>query len=205
MDQMHSTPAGRALAGKLAAVSLLALALLAALAAGGYYYRLQRRPLRHWGTSNAQLIVLAPRVWATRLLPLPARGGSKPTAPGQQVLMVDGRPLAVAGWKDISQARGLANIRHVFINDHAYDWAELPRRGSASWRYALRFQNGPLSCTLVFDARATLVQLLDSNKTVSMAPAAASLRAFLEEQLPPTVQSTPQTRGTKAREGRSQP
>lgn len=184
MVSMHPTCNPPAHSGKLAALFLLALALFAALGAGWYYYRLQHRPLRHWGAANARLIVLAPRVWVAQLEPVSSsRDGPRQGSPKQERILVHHRQHAVSGWKEISQAHGLANIRHVFINDHAYDWARQARPESISWRYLLRFQNGGGSCTLVMDARAEWVHLAGSGKTVCMAPAAAGLRAFMEEQL----------------------
>lgn len=181
--QMRPTRAPDVLSGKLATLLILALALASAVGAGWYYYRLQHRPLLHWGPSNAQLIVRAPRVWMARLTPVtPVRTARRASLPAKEVLTIDGRQYAVTGWKEISRARGLANIRHMFINDHAYDWTRPPVRATTNWRYVLRFEGGAQRCTLVMDAQADAVQLLESGRIVSMAPAAAGLRAFLEEQ-----------------------
>jgi hypothetical protein len=185
MVRMRSAPAFPVFSGKLAATGLLALALAAALGAGWYYYRLQRRPLRLWGTANMWLIVLAPRVWATCLVELPEREGpaERPARPREELLTLEGQTYVTSGWKDISRARGLSNVRHLLLNDHAYDWARAPTQGAPVWRYALRFASGGETCTLVVDSRGEFVRLAPSGKSVCTAPAAAGLRAFLEEQL----------------------
>ncbi len=181
--KMNSPSASPIVSGRLAALAIIALALASAVGAGWYYYRLQRRPLRHWGPVNAQLIVRAPRVWVARLTPAGFVNATPQVgSPAQEVLTIDGRKYAVAGWKEISQARGLANIRHVFINDHAYDWTRAAEQATPIWHYALRFEGSAQRCILVMDAQADAVQLLGSGRTVSMAPAAAGLRAFIEEQ-----------------------
>lgn len=181
--EMRPTRPTAACSGKLAALLILALAFASAVGAGWYYYRLQCRPLRHWGADHAQLIVRAPRVWIARLTPASRlKVTLQVRSLAQEVVTIDGRKYAVAGWKEISRARGLANIRHVFINDHAYEWTRTPVRATTSWRYLLRFESGVQRCMLVMNAQADAVQLLGSGRLVSMAPAAAGLRAFIEEQ-----------------------
>jgi hypothetical protein len=134
------------------------LAATAAVAAIWYLRGLSQRSMDFWGPVAGELILQAPHVEALQL------AGAEPKR------------------RDISQARGLTNVRRALMQDASFDWNDRTAAPSTGWDYALRFQDGDRSATLLFAIDPPRAALQEAEEQVSTLPIAGGLRAFLEEQ-----------------------
>ncbi len=115
--------------GKLAVLTMFALALAAATFAWSWNVSRGKRALEFYGPEAAHLIRTAPQV---EILLVAAR------TPEPEEELVDG--LAVNRKIDISKAPGLIHARTALLDDASYDWNAKPL--SQSFRFGIRFANG---------------------------------------------------------------
>lgn len=178
---MSEASRGRVLSGRLAVGALLLLGALAVAVAMTFHYRSQARPLALWGPEVAQLLLTAPRVELLLLSPPSELEGGSDAA--TEALVCNDRFLAITDRYDITQARGMVNVRQGLINDRTFDWeAPLGARG-VTFTHALRFREGEQSATLLIDFRARQMHLLETGAEVCFAPVAEGLRKFVDEQV----------------------
>lgn len=144
--------------GKAIIVGMLALALAAAAFGIWYLRSLSQRSLAYWGPEVSDLISRAPNVEVTH--------------------------VRYGPWKDISQARGLVNLRRALVSDASYAW-DSPPEPSLHWAYALRFRDEHRQAVLVFSPTTGHVMLKDHPPPVSVDPIYEGLQSFILEQFPP--------------------
>ncbi|MGE0606071.1 MAG: hypothetical protein AB7O62_03020 [Pirellulales bacterium] len=170
-----------ALRGKLILLGFLLFAVLSAT--GGIVYQRSRAalPLEFYGTVPAQRILIAPQVYIMRLEEAAKEDeATGPQPPPENIWTIEGRTYLSAERREITKARGLVNIRYALLDRGTYDW-NVASECQPEWAYALEFVEpaGTTRLMLSFECpRATT----DGQRTVSIAPSAASLRAFVEEQ-----------------------
>ena len=157
MRRAPLVPVTAAHRGKAIIIGMLSLAL-AATAFGIWYLRgLSQRSLGYWGPEVSDLISRAPQV---EVMQLP-----------------DGL------WEDISQARGLINLRRALVADASYDW-EATSAQPLRWHYALRFRDDGREAVLVFSLDSGQVMLKDRPPSVSARPILRGLKSFFAEHFP---------------------
>jgi hypothetical protein len=144
--------------GKLLIIGILVLAASAAVFSIWYLRGLSRRSYQYFGTEAAELILQAPVVEASR----PADG-----APQQR--------------RDISQARGLINVRRGLVSDASYDWDPGEISTSPRWDYSLHFRDGPREATLLVSLADRQI-MLGGDRLLFTRSVAEGLRHFFAEQ-----------------------
>ncbi len=163
--------------GKLVIGVILGAGVLAAVAAWWYTYQHGQRILTLWGPEAAYRIRLAPEC---ELLTLEPASSDKAAD-----LVVDSRPWSVRAQTDISQARGFVHARQALIEDSSYRW-DVPSAPSAAanWQYAIRFRDSDGETLLLFDLQRKQILDVQQNRRADIAPIAAGLVQFFQEQLP---------------------
>src|SRR5688572_12189392 len=122
------------LSSRLIILGMLLLAGATSAAAIWYLRGLSQRSMSFWGPAAGELILQSPQVEALRLAP--AESSTSP--PGGERLTIDDRTFDVIQRRDISQARGLVNVRRALMQDASYDWSAPPPDPPVRWSYALR-------------------------------------------------------------------
>jgi hypothetical protein len=131
--------------GKWLVVFVFGLGIAAA--AGGIYYN-HRATHRTIGWLGGAKVLSAPRVELLQLAPL----GDDAPIPDDGVIRAAGARFAAVRSVDITQARGVLNMRHALAQDVSYAWDEAPKDQHIAWAYAVRFTGDGRSDVLVFDA-----------------------------------------------------
>jgi hypothetical protein len=167
--------------GKWVVLSLLALAVCAALGAVWFQFKATHRALEHWGVEGSRLIRSAPDV---RLFILESDGDKStstrdaPAAPPRW--SAAGGTLVVHKEVDLSRQRGLVNLRTALLADDSFQWDRPAHAGDVHWEFALTFSQGDLQKTLVFSLAGGSVSDLDQPATVVMSEKlTAGLAEFL--------------------------
>ena len=162
---------------KLAILAVCGFALAASAAAWVYQRGRAARPLELWGAEAGLLIASAPRVEALLLRPV----AGDETAAAESVEF-DGARLIVVQRTDVSTARGITNVRRALLDDGSFNWESTGDACQPEWTHALRFStdNAQTMLLLSFDCPRTAA--VDGHRTASIAPSAAALREFVEEQ-----------------------
>ena len=137
--------------GKLAVLTMFAVALAAATFAWWWNYSRGQRALEFYGPKAAHLIRTAPKVEllvlgtaeSSAIEPLPEFG------PVSQIV-------------DISRAPGLVHARTALLDDASYDWNAFPL--PQVFRHLVRFSNGEDEVMLVFSEPRGRVMVAGSDK-----------------------------------------
>ena len=157
-----------------------------------HHYEKGRRCLEFWGPQDAHLINQASKV---ELLVLAEK--TEPTVPngahaedGQTLDIAAGKPkqVPIARRIDISQARGLVHARHIFVSDESFQWPgpddATITAPPATWRYAVRFQEGEQSVALLLDLLQRKVRSTTKAEELRFVPKLSDgLEVFFAEQI----------------------
>ena len=100
-------------------VALVTLAFLLGLVSWWYRYEAAHRSSQFWGPEASQLIAESDGLEA---IARDTEGNETRT--------------------DLSRARGQAHLRHAFLSDHNFVWAEPVDPKAIEWRWQLRFHEG---------------------------------------------------------------
>ncbi len=165
--------------GKLLILSILLLALALAVFSIWYQRSLAWRSQEYFGPQAAELILQAPIVEALKLTPSSGFHANPP----ERILSVGGQAVVIAQQRDVSTARGLANVRRGLLSDRSYDWDAAPAAGSPTWDYALCFKHGDREATLLFSTEESQALLAGRSQSLSTSPVTAGLSAFFAEHL----------------------
>ncbi|MDX1946705.1 MAG: hypothetical protein SFU86_14990 [Pirellulaceae bacterium] len=142
--------------GKLAVVSILALALVMATVAWWWNYERGRRCLDLFGSQAAVLIRRAPRV---------------------EILGVAGEAT------DVSQAQGLLNARTALLDDASYEWNVAAR--PADDGRIVRFSQGNAHVSLRFARQEDSLTVVETGRTATLKQKTADgWREFLGRHVP---------------------
>jgi hypothetical protein len=181
--------------GKLVIVTIVSVAVVAAVFSTWYHYRNQHRALDFWGTTTAVLIAEGPTVRVYQLgesAPAaeesvagdeasPASESAEGNAPPSAVEFT-GLEWKVVATKDAKAAKGINNVRRALVLDLTYDW-QSPRPAEPQWQYALAVNDGRYWATLLFDFDTRQVALAGGKKTVLLdREANDDLHEFFKEQ-----------------------
>jgi len=147
--------------GKIAVLSMFALAIGAATFAWFWNYRRGERCLAFYGSEAATLIRTAPRV---------------------EILEVDpADSLTIARRIDISHAPGLLNARAALLDDASFQWNVQPRPSTTKPTRLLCFANSDREVRLRLNREdQSLEILLDGNSAVLDAKTSAGWQQFLD-------------------------
>lgn len=168
--------------GKLVIVFIFGTALAAAVFAWTFQYLRGKRVLELWGPRAARLIrVEGDTVWLLVLEEAPDGDTHPDTA---KTMSIADDTLRVAERIDISQARGLIHARQALIEDASFAWEQPRGNCAARWQYALQFRHGDDCATVAIDTNCGRARLLETGAEASIAPIAAGMETFLEEQRP---------------------
>jgi hypothetical protein len=160
--------------GKLAILSILALAFAAATASWWFRYTVTHRAAEFWGPQAAQLIRDAPYVKLYQV---------DPPVPFPQSSRDAAELIDQGAAHDASQARGLIHLRNALLQDRSYDWPPQPLDPNAQWQWALRFGSGPSSGSAIlwFSPDWKYVAQSGRNEVLSCQPIAGGLNEFFGE------------------------
>ena len=165
------------LRSSLVIFGMLLLGAATSVAAIWYLRGLSRRSMEFWGPQAGELILQAPQVEVLQLASAEADSAA-------ERLIVDGQDFSVIQRRDISQARGLANVRRALMQDASYQWPADRPDPPLGWSYALRFTDRDRSTTLLFALDPPAARPLERNLCVGTGKIAAGLRDFFAEHFP---------------------
>ena len=89
--------------------------------------------------------------------------------------------IPVKSIQDISSARGLIHMRHIFIQDHTYEWDKSVTEIIPDWAFALRFTDSVGQSTLVFAPSTYVVEHIETGKLIVMGELLDNLIRYLAE------------------------
>jgi len=89
--------------------------------------------------------------------------------------------IPVKSIQDISSARGLIHMRHIFIQDHTYEWDKSVPEIIPAWAFALRFTDSVGQSTLVFAPSTYVVEHIETGKLIVMGELLDNLIRYLAE------------------------
>lgn len=151
-----SAPAARPDRGKLAVVSILALALVMATVAWWWNYQRGRHCLELYGSEAALLIRRAPRV---------------------EIIDAEGQAT------DVSQAPGLLNARTALLDDASYQWSVSAQ--PAGEVRTVRFSRGNVHVSLQFARLGDSLVVVESGRGATLQKKTADgWREFLGRHVP---------------------
>jgi len=147
--------------GKIAVLSMFALAIVAAAFAWWWNFRRSERCLAFYGSEAAALIRTAPLVEILEIDP------------------ADGK--AIVKRIDISQAPGLLNARAALLDDASFDWNAPPAATTATVTRMVRFAAGEREVLLRFAAGQQALEVIPQGKIATLDPKTSSgWKQFLE-------------------------
>lgn len=165
----------RMLAGKLATLSILGLAIVMGLVAVVYHHQQQRRALRYWGSEAAQLILTAPVADFIELSAQPP-----PAQDDADHLDVNRQRRQVTARHPLADAPGFSHLRRSLLHDASFAWDQPVEVEAREWRYALRFRDVAGEVLLLFTEDFTATMRSEHAPPVSTQPAAEALRTYFE-------------------------
>ena len=163
--------------GKLAVLSILALAV--ALAGFGLWWNVTggQRTLEFWGR-EAGARIIDPEAKVELLWLAPADPAS------QERLDIDGRSFTVTAQADVTGARGLVHARHSLLEDASFDWGT-PAVEISDYALAVRFRGDGGTTTVAFDFAHEQVVCVESGHAAKVAPKiAAGWKTFAQRHSP---------------------
>ena len=89
--------------------------------------------------------------------------------------------VGVKSVQDISSTRGLIHMRHIFIQDHTYEWESVVPDIAAEWVFALRFRDSRGETTLAFAPSTYLVEHMETGNRIIMGELLDNLIRYLAE------------------------
>ena len=165
--------------GKLAVLTMFAVAILAAGLAWSFNYYRGARTLEFYGRGAALLVRTAPQV---ELLELAWVDDEELARPNAELLDVDGQRLQVVRRRDISQAKGLVHARTSLLADSSYRWDAAPCDYEPTIAYAVRFSD-LTPATLAFDFHCQQVWHVEHDQAATLVPkVSGGWQKFLEKQ-----------------------
>ncbi|MBL9124616.1 MAG: hypothetical protein JNG90_13355 [Planctomycetaceae bacterium] len=177
--------------GKYAIIVIGTLAIGGALFNWWYQRELHRRALDFWGPETSRLIVQAPQVEAWRLAPesSPEAAARQPDAAGEAParIAVGERAWVVIDRQEIStptQAPGSSHVRRSLVNDQGFDWSDTADPCQTDWQYALRFEDGPRTETVLIGLDCPRLYVVGTHQQQSIRPMVPALREFFDELFP---------------------
>jgi hypothetical protein len=157
--------------GKLAVLTMFAVALAAATFAWWWNYSRGQKCLAFYGADAALLIRTAKDVELIELSPQ----SDKPEDRTASRLVVDGRTYLFDRITTISQAKGLIHARASIVDDTSFRWDAQQRDCISRVPYAIRFLGDDYNkrATLAFDFGCQRVWYVEQQESVELIPKVA--------------------------------
>jgi hypothetical protein len=163
--------------GKLAVLTMLGLAVLAATFA--WWWNLQRGhlALAFFGSQGAGLVGHAPTVELIAIQP------AKSEDRGEH-LLIGSEPFSVVSRHDVSRAKGLIHARTALLDDASYEW-QSPTADLAPGLFIVRFAQGRAESLLAIDCQGRQLYRCDTGAPVRLNPKIATgWQKFFERNVP---------------------
>jgi len=154
--------------GKLAVLTMFAVALVAATFAWWWNYSRGQRCLEFYGKDAALSIRTAEQVELLELAP----DNDSPADQAVNRIQVGDLSYLVHGVTDISQAKGLIHARTSIVDDASFRWEAHPGDCQPRIQYAVRF-TGDSRATLAFDFGCQSVWHVEPGKSATLIPKVA--------------------------------
>jgi hypothetical protein len=154
--------------GKLAVLTMFAVALAAATFAWWWNYSRGQKCLEFYGKDAALLVRTAKDVELLELIP----DSDSPGDRSVDRLAIDGRTYLVHRASDISQAKGLIHARTSILDDTSFQWRSASLDCRPKLLYAVRFANDSRA-TLAFDFSCQTMWHVEQGKAVVLIPKVA--------------------------------
>ena len=90
-------------------------------------------------------------------------------------------PRAVLSSQNITNRPGLVHLRHMFIQDHTYQWNQSVPELVPEWTFALRFMDASGTTTLIFAPTTYIVEHVETGKLILMGDLLDNLIRYLTE------------------------
>jgi len=166
--------------GKLAVLTMFAVALAAATFAWWWNYSRGQRCLEFYGKDAALLVRTAEQVELLELAAAEA-GPSELTA---TTLQLGDDAYSIVRTTDISHAKGLIHARTSIVDDASFRWEAIPGDCQPRVLYAVRF-TGHSRATLAFDFGCQSMWHVEQDKSAMLIPKVAQgWESFLTRQAP---------------------
>lgn len=138
VDEIHRT---MQISGRIAVLSVFALAVTLSAGAWWYHYRATKRMADFWGPAAANLLVRGELVDAYRLEPQspPPASNDFPDWPPPFAKLLEGSAVQHV---DLTGAKGLIHLRHALTQDSNYLWDAAQQDAAPPWAFAFRFSDG---------------------------------------------------------------
>ena len=152
--------------GKLAVLSIIALAV--ALAGFAVYWQwLHRgRAAAFWGPEASRLVQGASEAELLLLRPVE----SSAEKPSRDLLTLEGRTYAVSKMVDLANTPGLIHARHSLVEDASFDWGGSKTDCRPSWTHAMRFRESSRSLVIAFDFPCRRLSQVSTGRSALMVP-----------------------------------
>lgn len=154
--------------GKLAVLTMFALALAAATFAWWWNYSRGQKCLEFYGKDAALLVRTAKRVELLELSP----DNDAPADRTVDRLIINGQTYLLRQITDISQVKGLIHARTSILDDTSFQWHDALIDCRPEFLYAVRF-TGDSRTTLAFDFSCQTVWHVEQGKAVVLIPKVA--------------------------------
>jgi hypothetical protein len=157
--------------GKLAVLTMFAVALAAAAFAWWWNYSRGQKCLAFYGADAALLIRTAKDVELIELSP----ESDRPEDPAVDRMVVNGQTYLFDRITTISQAKGLIHARASIVDDTSFRWDAQQRDCASHVPYAIRFLSDDYNkrATLAFDFGCRRVWYVEQQKSVELIPKVA--------------------------------
>lgn len=181
--------------GKLAVISMLGIALAAAVFAWWWNYQRGYQSLEFYGSETARLIRTAKRVELLELNPQDLSTDPAPTSPPPESLLIDGRHYFIAHRVDISHAKGLLHARSALLDDASYAWQSPASNRAPSFSHAVQFSDGNQNAILAFDLANRNLYLPETGRRARLIPKIVDgWQLFINRHLPKELLLEPDVR-----------
>jgi hypothetical protein len=167
--------------GKLAVLTMFAVALAAATFAWWWNYSRGQKCLAFYGADAALLVRTAKDVELIELAP----DSVKPEDVAVDRLVVGDRTYLFHRITTISQAKGLIHARASIVDDASFRWNASPGDCAGEVLYAIRFTNDDTSAraTLAFDFASKRLWHVETRRSAELIPKVAQgWESFLKRQ-----------------------
>jgi hypothetical protein len=164
--------------GKLAVLTMFAVALVAATFAWWWNYSRGQKCLAFYGKDAALLIRTAQQVELLELAAAEVATGESPV----ETLEIGSNSYQVVKIFDIGEAKGLIHARTSVVDDTSFRWDTPSGDCQPNIRYAVRF-SGDTAATLAFDFGCQSVWHVEQGKSATLIPKVAQgWESFLTRQ-----------------------
>jgi len=160
--------------GKLVIISIFGVAIAMSVYAWWHNIHTGNQVIEFFGIETATRLRHAESI---ELLTLDKSAASE----DQESLDTSIGSIPVRTVTDITSARGLVHLRHMFIQDHTYRWDEGVPEIIPQWSFALRFTDDAGTTTLAFAPSTYVVEDLESGKVILMGDLLDNLIRYLTE------------------------